>query len=140
MGRPAEDRNQCRYCHQVPPAVRIPLVRGVPRGLCSRCRNLQDRSRRWKARALVPDARLELLNRKVLADLRLGTFELIFQPAMRPSAGYLLVAEDKVTVLHLGVTFAMEYSITVVASFLADRGLFLSGNTSGNASSIAGAA
>ncbi len=122
------NKNQCRYCKRLSPAVDILLSKGKPQGECRQCN--RDRQLRHRIRAnwhlglyrALPE--LVAANLKVLATLPLGAYSLE-RRTLEGQIGYIIVQIDSIFVSLYNDSTLFKYDLFGIAAYLGNLNAFI---------------
>lgn len=127
-GRPTRDQSICRICFQGEHQTIIPKVSGVSRGICLRCRRINDRNRYFLNRKhKQPHHPAVEHNATVLMDLKPGAYRLLFRMTEKPNNDAFLVLGESSAYLNTGQgrEFAIRLEIRFLARFAAEQYLLI---------------
>lgn len=128
MSRPLSDKSVCRVCLRDASQVKIPLVKGVPRGICYQCRRCADRGRYHVKRAHLQIYRhspsLVSVNYQILASLPPGVYGVFFR--LNPAfVGWLLIKDGAFILDVWGRLERFEYNLMGMSLLLGNQNLIL---------------
>jgi hypothetical protein len=126
------DRNQCRYCKQREPVVKIRRVKGEPNGECAECNRDRQAAHRLKVNFHTEVYRsvsvLVSSNYKILAVLKPGVYPLLSR-VTKERIGYLAIkpmASGQIFINLYNYNELYEYDLIAIASMLGNRNVFVS--------------